>query len=185
MPIKVVLSTRYLMSLNSISLVICTCIFLVACELTPSGGSLYHASAEIGNTYTLEWPRRIQACQVPLSGCFSREEGSFTVDNAAIRRDNDVVFIHLVFENGSSGWMVYKEFLQQQFTQPAKTRLVAKLGMTTDQIRSIWGEPPKITQEPFGSGIRDVWDYPVVGLLHFKDGKLNDLSLFRSLLVFN
>jgi hypothetical protein len=155
--------------------------FLVGCELTPSGGSLYHASAEIGNTYALEWPRRVTVCQTPLQNCYSREEGNFTIDNAAITRDNYVAILHVVFANGSSGWIVYNDFLKQQFSEPAKTRLVAKLGMTAGQIKAIWGEPPQGSTDEVGES----WIYPVIGTLQFKDGKLVDLTLYRSLLDFN
>ncbi len=140
---------------------------------------------EIGNTYSLEWPRRIYVCPTPLQNCYPREEGNFTIDNAAILRDNDVAILHVVFANGSDGWIVYNDFLKQQFSEPAKTRLVAKLGMTADQIKAIWGEPPQISQEPYGNTVRDAWEYPVIGTLHFKDGKLDELTVYRSLLDFN
>ena len=170
-------------SISRASVVVVLTALLAGCELTPEGGSLYHASAEIGNTYALEWPRRVYACDVALTNCFQREVGSFTVDNAAITIREHIALIRLVFDDGRAGWMVYNEFLKQQFAAPATTRLIAKVGMTADQIRSSWGEPERVGPAPSGDPAVEEWSYPAIGLLYFEKGKLVELALSKSLLA--
>jgi hypothetical protein len=164
---------------------VCACASLGACQLTPEGGSLYHASMEIGNTYAIEWPRRVRACDSSLTDCFSRDTGSLTVDNAAIQLKNYIAMVHLVFDDGRSGWMAYNDFLGQRFSDPAQTRLVVRKGMTSDQIRAAWGEPTTISPQQFGSVVLQKWSYPNVGDLYFNDGKVDDISLNKSLLAVN
>jgi hypothetical protein len=159
---------------------------LAGCDLDPAGGSLSKASWEIGNTYTLEQPRRVYACEQialnidELGSCPRRQSGSFTVDNALMVIEPRIVYVHLVFDDGNSGWMVYNDFRMQQFSAPAKTRLIAKVGMSSDAIRSNWGEPTAIAPRPWHDLVLQDWTY-AFATLSFKDGKLFEMKLSRSL----
>jgi len=171
-----------------VGLIILPCNFLLAaCDLDPIGGSFSKASWEIGNTYALAWPHRVYACQqVPLrptdpSRCSTREIGSFTVDDAMMVIQPRIIYVHLALDDGQSGWMIYNDFRMQQFTEPARTRLAAKLDMTTDAIRSAWGEPTSIAPREWNKLVLQDWTYAGVGTLSFKDGKLIQIKLSRSL----
>lgn len=157
---------------------------LSACAPTGQEGSLYFATAEIGKSFGIQAPRRVYACPRPipnsLDNCVVRASGYFSVDNVAQQPSDHRTILHLVFEDGRSGWMGYDDFLRQSPVF-ASTGRVARLGMTTDEIKASWGAPASIVPEPSRGGMREKWTYPGIGELYFEDGKLVELGLSRSL----
>ncbi len=170
---------------RSVLAALCLGGLLAACEPMPEGASLYYASGEIGHTYTLQSLRRVYACPHAVSEsidkCIARGTGIFTVDNAAKQAGDQRTVVHLVFDDGRSGWMGYDDFLRQRFTVPAKTSVVLGLGMTADEIRSSWGEPAAIAPHAFAKSMGQEWSYPDLGNLYFEDGKLVEIALSRAL----
>ena len=148
--------------------------------MVPEGGSLYQATGEIGNTYVLDGAAKVHGCTDELTNCFIRTTGSFTVDESAITIPVRVAIVHLVFEDGRSGWMSYNAFVQAKPAQPVATRRVARLGMTSSEIRSNWGPPDSIATTSAG----DIkWSYAQKGAFLFSDDKLGDMRLSFSLLA--
>jgi hypothetical protein len=158
---------------------------LASCVPAGQDASLYYAGGEVGKSFGIQPPRRVYACPRPIpksvEGCIVRANGYFTVDSAAQQPSDHRTILHLVFEDGKSGWMSYDDFLRQR-PVPARLGRVARLGMTTEEIKSSWGAPAAIAPEPSpGGGTREKWSYPGIGELFFEDGKLVELGLKRAL----
>lgn len=179
-------SARHCRAVHSAAIAFGMALILASCELTPLGGSFSHATWEVGNSYTIEWPRQVYACAPSLTdNCIRREGGNFTVDGALFTVEGHVVFVHLVFEDGKSGWMRYNDFVGQQFANPVKTRLVFRYGMTPEQIKSTWGPPNDTSAETCPGHECENWVYTGIAKMSFTDGKVNDLKLTKSLPALN
>jgi hypothetical protein len=159
---------------------------LTACAVPTENASLFYASGEVGKTYSLSAPRRVYACPRPiresLTDCVVRAYGYFTVDNAA-QQPSGRTILHLVFDDGRSGWMGYDDYLRQHFAYPVKLGLIARLGMSEDEIKANWGAPAMIGTEAAHGARRRKWTYPGVGELYFENGELVELDLIRALPV--
>ncbi|HKT20595.1 MAG TPA: hypothetical protein VJR47_21250 [Stellaceae bacterium] len=158
---------------------------LAACTAPGETTSLSYASGEVGKTFALRAPRRVYACPRPIpdsvADCVVRTYGYFTLDNATQQPSDGRTILHLVFEDGRAGWMGYDDFLRQHFVNPVKLGLVARLGMSEDEIKASWGAPASIGTEPAHGARRQKWIYPGIGELYFEDGKLVELGLSRAL----
>jgi len=159
---------------------------LSACAAPAENGSLFYASGEVGKTYWLSAPRRVYACPRPIpesvDDCVVRTYGYFTVDNAT-QEPSGRTILHLVFDDGRSGWMGYDDYLRQHFVYPVKLGLIARLGMSEDEIKANWGAPATVSTEAAHGARRQKWTYPGIGELYFEDGKLVELGLRRALPV--
>ena len=158
---------------------------LAACVPAGEDASLYYAGGEVGKSFGIQPPRRVYACPRPIpksvDGCIVRANGYFTIDSVAQQPSDHRTILHLVFEDGQAGWMGYDDFLRQR-PVPARLGRVARLGMTTDEIKSGWGAPAAIAPEPSPDGAtREKWSYPGIGELYFEDGELVELGLKRAL----
>ncbi len=134
--------------------------------------------AQVGKTYSIDAPRHLQYCDAP-GHCTIKELGTFTVDNAGMTPQADI--IRIVFDDGDATWISVEEFKSLQFTVPIHTRLVIAYGMTIDQVRSNWGEPTQKTPESCGNGPCERWIYPGIGSILFRKGTVSDIDLKTSL----
>lgn len=142
------------------------------------------AAREIGNTYVATDAHPMHACRMPEnSSCVDRHAGGFTIDNSASLADRPLIIVHLVFDDGQAVWMEYDNFVMQKFTTPTETRLRFKIDETSDQIRAEWGAPAEIKPKSAHGITLQEWTYANVGSVDFKDDKIIEVALTKSLLT--
>lgn len=154
---------------------------LTACATV--GAMLEAPTSEVGNTYALNGSKMF--CTPEREKCYTESNGNFTVDNGAVLANKPIAIIHLVFDDGHDAWVSYDAFVEQRFGPPIATRRKVKHDMSPAEVEVTWGRPDTSAPEDYHGVRLQVWTYNGVGRISFRDDKVINVELKKSLLAAN